>query len=248
MAFFSCDLLQQPEINEAGDEAVGSGVGDIEKLLDLRHIEDWALVEVFKDSVSVASSPPEFLGDTLAVLLAQVQDLAGSFGGFAAYAEYAVDKEVEPALPIAVVAYGLQPLVVFAAVLLEVVGEVENGVLEDALCAEEKGDEQAPDPPVAVEEGVDGFKLDMREAYLHERGKVAGVLEEVFQCGKRRRDLPRRRGERRWHSARYNPAGRSNFDRSAVRQALVGCRASRRADICEYRVSDGRTTATRAAA
>ena len=195
MAFFPRDLLQQPELDEAGDEAVGSGVGDVEEPLDLRHIEDWALVEVFEDAVSVAGSPPEFPGDTLAVLLAQVQDLAGGFGGLAAHPEYAVDKEVEPALPIAVVAHGLQPLVVFASVLLEVVGEVENGVLEDALCAQEKGDEQAPDPPVAVAEGVDGFKLDMREAYLHECGKVAGVLEEVFQCGECRRDLPGRRGD-----------------------------------------------------
>jgi hypothetical protein len=47
--------------------------------------------------------------------------------GLLADLHHAFEKEGHPALPVAGIAHGLQPLVVLAAVLLEIVRKVEHG-------------------------------------------------------------------------------------------------------------------------
>jgi hypothetical protein len=68
-------------------------------------------------------------------------------------------------------------------VLLEIEGEVEQGVPEHAFGVEQKGNEQAPQPSVSIQKRVDGFELHMGERGLDENGGGDGlVVEEIFQC------------------------------------------------------------------
>lgn len=181
VALLAGDFLKNVKFSEAGDEAVGGGVGDAEELLDLGHVEDGALVEVLEDAVAVTGGAAETVGNLAAVLLPQGEDAAGGFGRFLAHTEDAVDEELQPALPVARIADGLKALVILAAVLFEVVGKVEDGLMQDFLFAEKKGDEKPPHPPVAVEKGVDGLKLHMGKADLDQGWQIDRMVEKVFE-------------------------------------------------------------------
>jgi hypothetical protein len=63
---------------------------------------------------------------------------------------------------------------------LEVVGEVEEGELEDIAVAEEEGDEESADAAIAIEEGVDGFELSVSVSAVDEGGEIAGCVKEFF--------------------------------------------------------------------
>lgn len=127
VALLTGNFLENAEVGESGNEAIGGGVGDAEELLDLGHVEDGALVEVFEDAVPVTGGAAETVGDLAAVLLAQGEDAAGGFGRFLADTEDTSDKEPQPVLPVPRVADALEALVILAAVLFEVVGKVEDG-------------------------------------------------------------------------------------------------------------------------
>ena len=96
----------------------------------------------------------------------------------------AAQEELEPGLPVAVVPHGVEQPVVLGPVLLEVEAQVEQRLAEHAGVAEEQRDQQPPDAAVAVEEGVDGLELHVRERRLDEhRQVVAVVVQEALQGG-----------------------------------------------------------------
>lgn len=91
---------------------------------------------------------------------------------FLADLDDAVEKEGEPAFPVPGIAHGLQAFVVFAAALLEVVREVEHRLGEHPLFGEQESDEEPPDAAVAIQKGMDGLELGMRQAHLQDRKSV----------------------------------------------------------------------------
>lgn len=189
VALLSGGFLQQPELREAGDETVGSGVGNAQEPLDFRHAAKGVPVEALEDAVTVAGGSPESVGDALAVVLPQGQNLTGGPGGLAACVDNAFDEEVEPALPVPEVAHGLQSPVVFIAVLHEIMGETKHRMPKNILLMEKKGDQQPSDEPVAVGEWMDDLELRMSEADLYQFRQVAGVVQEVLEGAERGRDL-----------------------------------------------------------
>lgn len=66
---------------------------------------------------------------------------------------HAAQKEGEPALPIARVAHGLEAVIVFGAIALEVVREIEDRTGKSLPLGQQKSDEQAAQTTIAVEEG-----------------------------------------------------------------------------------------------
>ncbi len=117
----------------------------------------------------------------------------------------AVQEELEPCFPCAVVANRCQDVEVPASVTAQERAEIQDGSREDASLTHQQRHEQSADPSVAVEEWVDGFELSVREPGSDEDGKV-GVVDEPFERCHRvlhhvrwRRDVGRRRqrGSRR---------------------------------------------------
>ena len=80
--------------------------------------------------------PAGLLPENGAVLLAHLLDFSSSVAGFGGDGADAFEKEAEPRFPRTCVADGLEAVVVFLAVSFEVVGQIEQGSLEDAFPAE----------------------------------------------------------------------------------------------------------------
>jgi hypothetical protein len=72
------------------------------------------------------------------VLLAHGEDEPSGLRGLLAHLDDTFQEEGEPALPVSRVSYLLEVLVVRLAVTPEVVGEVEDGLVEDALFDEQE--------------------------------------------------------------------------------------------------------------
>ena len=121
------------------------------------------------------------IGDLLAGGFAEGDDFTSGGDGIAGDGGDAAEEEFDPAFPVARAADGSEAVIVFQSVELEVVGEVEEGELEDIAVAEEEGDEEAADAAIAIEEGVDGFELGVRVGAVDEGGEIAGGVEEFFQ-------------------------------------------------------------------
>ena len=90
----------------------------------------------------------------------------------------------------------LEQAIVIGATGFQIEAEIEKRSAQDTVNAEIEGDEQAPDPAIAVEEGVDRFELDMEQPRLDERREFRGgfmheTLEGIKACMefmRRRRD------------------------------------------------------------
>ena len=60
--------------------------------------------------------------------------------------------------------------------------QVEDGLGQGALCAEQERDEQTPDPAVAVEKRVDRLELSVAQRGLDEQWRaVRDVVEELLE-------------------------------------------------------------------
>src|SRR5207247_7086638 len=85
-----------------------------------------------------------------------------------------------------------QEVVVLLAVLLEIKAQIKQRFAQDAFRAEQKGDEQPAQASVAVEERMNGFKLNVRQRGLdQERGFDRVVVQEFFQRTKTFEDVVR---------------------------------------------------------
>ena len=63
---------------------------------------------------------------------------------------------------------------------------------------EEEGNQETPDAPIAVEEGVNGFELGVRQADLDQKRQIVFGMQEFFEIAERtRHDIGRRRNEGR---------------------------------------------------
>src|SRR5690606_8900018 len=127
VASLARDFLQDTVLLEAGHQVIGGGVGDAEKFAHLSDGNDGRAVKVFQDAVAVGGAAAKLGGDQIAVLFSQEQDAAGGFGGLLADLVSALQEKVKPAFPVALVADGLEMVVVILAVTFEEVRQVQHG-------------------------------------------------------------------------------------------------------------------------
>src|SRR6185437_12421188 len=94
----------------------------------------------------------------------------------------AIEKEIDPTLPVTLQPHEVKAPVVFFAVTLEEEAEIEKRSPHEPQVFQQEGDHQAPDPPIAIEIGMNGFELRMQESRPHElRQPVIGM--DVFLEG-----------------------------------------------------------------
>ena len=117
VALISGDLFQYPRIDEAGNELICSSITRSDHFLHIGNGEDRKPVQVFENLQAVSSASSEAFGDDSSMLLPQRKYPPDAFNGLVAYFRHALQKEREPALPVAGVPDGLQSFVVFRAML-----------------------------------------------------------------------------------------------------------------------------------
>src|ERR1022692_3908169 len=79
------------------------------------------------------------------------------------------EEEVEPRLPVSGRAHAVEEFVVCPPIGLEVEAQIENRLPQRAARAQQKRDEQTPQPAVAVEEWVDRLELYVGQAGLDQQ-------------------------------------------------------------------------------
>ena len=111
--------------------------------------------------------------DARAIVGDEREQLACGCDGLVGDRGDAVEEEVEPALPVALDAHGVEPTVVLFAMPLEEEAQVEERLGQQLPVLEQQRHEQAPDPAVAVEVRVDGLELHVQQPRAHERGQLS---------------------------------------------------------------------------
>src|SRR5208282_2227535 len=90
--------------------------------------------------------------------------------------------EFEPGLPISVGADAVKQFIISLPIRLEIQAEVKNGLTDSASDAQQERNQQAAQPSVSVQEGVNGFELYMHEGRLHEEWQVFRLaMQELFE-------------------------------------------------------------------
>ena len=180
VSFLSGSLLDQAEFLETGEDFVGLGEGDGEVFFDLIGGDGGMLEEVVQEgegTVHIADS----IGDFLAGRFTESDDSSSCGDGITRDGGDAAEEEFDPAFPIAMAADGGEAVIVFHAVEIEVVGEVEKRELKDITLAEKEGDEESANPTIAIKEGVNRFELCMRVSTMNESGQITRCVEKIFQ-------------------------------------------------------------------
>ena len=150
----------------------------------------------------VARRAAELIGDRGPMLLAQLQDAPHRVGGLARDFDDPAQEKGEPCFPVAAFAHGLEMVVVRLPMLLEVVRQVEHGLVQHAALGQQERDQQPADAPVAVEKRVNGLELHVRERDLDQRRQAVLSVQESLQVTQHaghhvvRRRHEGRRGER----------------------------------------------------
>lgn len=117
----------------------------------------------------------------MASVFAKGDDFSCGLHGIVCYRLDSGEEEFDPAFPITIAPNGSEAIIVFRTVHLEVVREVEEGMMEDISLAKKEGDQESADAPIAIEKGVDGLELGVDEAAMDEGGELFRLVDEVLK-------------------------------------------------------------------
>ncbi len=131
------------------------------------------------EQVPVCGSTTQ-LGYSSTISLSELKYGLNGLGGIRSRIAHPVDKEVQPLLPIAVIADPLKPSVILILVCLEEYREIQKRASEDPPLCQQEGDKQSTDPAVAIYKGMDRFKLTVKQTDLNERWICAPVVCSSF--------------------------------------------------------------------
>src|ERR1035441_2863965 len=106
------------------------------------------------------------------MFLAHRVDALGRGGGIVGGLLDAAEEEPEPTLPVALEPNGRQVRKVLVSMAPEVGAQVQDWGLQHTALAEQQGDEQPPDPAVAVEERMDGLELRVDQPADDQEGEA----------------------------------------------------------------------------
>src|SRR5579885_517955 len=127
------------------------------------------------------------------MFLAHLHDPAGIHSSLFGHLGHPLEEGFEPAFPVATIADCLKPIVVLRPVELEEVRKIEQRPFQDLLFAQQKGDQQAPDSSVSVEERMNGLELRMSDPHLDERRHWMFLVQELLKVVERLSHLMWRR-------------------------------------------------------
>src|SRR5579883_1211296 len=108
--------------------------------------------------------------DQTPMLLPQVGDGARCIGRLLGCLHHAPQEEVYPPFPIAILANSHEPIVVFGAMALKKIAQIEQGAVQHATATQQERDEEAPDAPIAIQERVNGLELSMGQRAVNQDG------------------------------------------------------------------------------
>src|SRR5216683_2769466 len=161
-------------------------------------------------------SPPQ-LFDAGAIVPEQFQDALRRARRLLGGVDDGRQEKMQPRLPCALDSYPLQQIVVGIPALLEIQAQIEYRLCQSPFSAHEQSDEQAPDPAVAVEKGMDGLELHVGKRRFDKKRRLHGVVvKKFFERAHELHDFVRwRRHKRRVAGARSaNPVlGSPEFPR-----------------------------------
>src|SRR6185436_11314801 len=86
-----------------------------------------------------------------------------------------VQEKAQPLLPIAGQTDRLQQLVISLAMLLEIEAQIQKRLAQGSFGAKKQGDQQPAETPIAIQEWMDRFKLDVSQSRLDEERRSNGV-------------------------------------------------------------------------
>ena len=103
--------------------------------------------------------------------------------------------KADPRLPVAIHAHSLQQLVIPVAILLEEQAQVKNRLVDYVLRAQHERNQLPPQTAIAVEKGVNAFKLYVRERGFDQWRHTGCIgMQKLLECVETLQHLPWRRG------------------------------------------------------
>src|SRR5581483_459979 len=94
----------------------------------------------------------------------------------------AIEKEIGPTFPVAFQTHKVEAPVILFAMAFKEKAEIEKRLLQYAPVLQQQGDHQAPDPPVAIKIGVNGFELSMQKSSPHEFRQPVLGMNVFLEC------------------------------------------------------------------
>lgn len=174
-------LLENALFDHPVDQVVGRRKRRAGQILQIGDGDDRVLIQIFQHPIPVAGGSAKFLGDDLPVIFTQHQNLPGGCGGLPAHLRDPLEEEGQPSLPIAVVPYRLDAIIIFLTIPLEIIRQIQHRLEQHVLFTQQKRDEQPADASIAVQKRVDGLELGVDQADLDQQGQRRPVMEEPFQ-------------------------------------------------------------------
>ncbi len=96
-------------------------------------------------------------------------------------------EERDPPIPIAMTAYGLQPIDIVGAMLLDHFTDREIRTGQEAPFSQKENDDQSPEPPITVFERVNRLELVVQHGYTHKLGyvvrRVVHIPDDILHKG-----------------------------------------------------------------
>jgi hypothetical protein len=122
IAFVTCGFLENSQVDEPGNKTVGGSESCARKFLYLRYGNNGTLIQGLQYSMAISGGTAKMGRYNRPMIFPQSENGARGFGGFPAHADNALQEKDKPLLPMAMIPNGLETLVVFGAMLFEVMG------------------------------------------------------------------------------------------------------------------------------
>src|SRR5687768_15953333 len=135
IACMSGNLVEDLRVDESCDEVIRRRICRVRKQLNVVHGDDWMVVKMLEDLISVRGGAAKLIRDFPSMVLAQIKNAPRSVRRLRAYINQPAQEERKPLLPIACIAHALQAVIVLLTVPFEVVRQVEDRLHEHLLFA-----------------------------------------------------------------------------------------------------------------
>src|SRR3954464_3089393 len=180
IAFSSTRFAKNALVHQHVDRGRGGDVGAIEMSLGQPH-----RLYRLHENEGQETDAIRVRGQRLPVLFAKSQNRSRGRRGVPAHFLNTAQEELQPSLPIAVIANCGEPIVVLLSVCLQVDTEIEQRTVENLALAEQKCQEQTSNSAVAIQKRMNGFELRMRKATVNQRRKRLAVVEKFLESAQR---------------------------------------------------------------
>ena len=109
---------------------------------------------------------PANSGDTILIRLKEIDEPRGGLKCLLSRYRNSLEKEHKPSLPVTVFPDLVEQVVIEASVRFKEQTQVKQRLAKGSFRAKQQGNQEASNPPVAVEEWMDRLKLNVRQRCL----------------------------------------------------------------------------------